>query len=280
MKPEFSLAHLTVLSLAPPEMVSVASRTGYRYVGLRLIGVTPDSAAYPLMSDPPMLRETKQRLADTGLGVLDIEFVRLAPDTSLRSLLPFLETGAELGARYVVSAPYDPERPRLVARFAELCDLAEPLGLGVVLEFYPWTVVPNLASAAAVVAAADRPNGGILIDTLHFARSDSRLDELQRIPAARLPFAHLADATAEVPRTSEGLIHAARSERLPPGDGGIDIPAIVSRMPAGIPVALEVPMDTLTRKIGPEAVARRVREAAARVLRDVESARREDKARG
>ena len=32
-----SLAHLTVLSLAPPEMVRVAARTGYDAVGLRFI---------------------------------------------------------------------------------------------------------------------------------------------------------------------------------------------------------------------------------------------------
>ena len=33
----FSLAHLTVLSLAPPEMIDVAARCGYGSVGLRLI---------------------------------------------------------------------------------------------------------------------------------------------------------------------------------------------------------------------------------------------------
>jgi hypothetical protein len=47
----FSLAHLTVLALPPPEMVGVAARTGYQAVGLRLIEVTPDSPGYPLMDD-------------------------------------------------------------------------------------------------------------------------------------------------------------------------------------------------------------------------------------
>jgi hypothetical protein len=45
-------------------MVDVAARTGYRYVGLRLIAVTPDSPGYPLMNDKTMMRETKARLAD------------------------------------------------------------------------------------------------------------------------------------------------------------------------------------------------------------------------
>ena len=34
MTPAFSLAHLTVLDLPPPEMVQVAARTGYTFVGL------------------------------------------------------------------------------------------------------------------------------------------------------------------------------------------------------------------------------------------------------
>jgi hypothetical protein len=37
MMTDFSLAHLTTLSLPPPEMIRVAARCGYRAVGLRLI---------------------------------------------------------------------------------------------------------------------------------------------------------------------------------------------------------------------------------------------------
>ena len=39
MKHDYSLAHLTVLSLTPPQVVEVAARTGYRYVGLRMTRV-------------------------------------------------------------------------------------------------------------------------------------------------------------------------------------------------------------------------------------------------
>ena len=41
MRHDYSLAHLTVLSLTPPQVVEVAARAGYRYVGLRLTRVTP-----------------------------------------------------------------------------------------------------------------------------------------------------------------------------------------------------------------------------------------------
>ncbi len=266
MSPAFSLAHLTVLGLAPPEMVRVAARTGYQSVGLRLIAVTDTTPGYPLMHHPAMLRATRTALAETGIGVLDIEFVRITPELAPASLEPFLAAGAELGARHVITAPYDPDLGRLADRLGAITDLAAGYGLGAVLEFFPWTCVPDLATAVRVVEAAARPRTGILVDTLHFDRSGSTLADLDGIPAARLPFVHVCDAPVQARYTTEELLHAGRAERLPPGEGGVDIRGILRHMPTGIPVALEVPMTALTAAVGAEAVALRVREAAARLL--------------
>jgi sugar phosphate isomerase/epimerase len=263
---DFSLAHLTVLSLRPHEMIEVAARTGYRFVGLRLIAITPESPGYPLMTDRAMRRDAKAALAGTGVGVLDIEFVKITPEIDVDALEPFVAVGAELGARHIVTAPYDPDLARLADRLGAIADLAVRYGLGVVLEFFPWTVVPNLSTAALIVESAGRANAGILVDTLHFDRSESTLDMLGAIPAARLPFVHVCDAPADKPSTLEGLLHTARAERLPPGAGGLDILRILERMPPGIPVALEVPMERLTREIGPEQVALRVRQNASELL--------------
>src|SRR5580698_7419730 len=104
----FSLAHLTVIGLSPPEVVRVASRTGYRTVGLRLIRVTEGSPGYPLMRDRRLMTATKAAMDETGVGVLDIEFVRISPDIDVADLEPFISAGAELRAKYVIAAPYDP----------------------------------------------------------------------------------------------------------------------------------------------------------------------------
>jgi sugar phosphate isomerase/epimerase len=263
---EFSLAHLTVLSLSPPEMVSVAARTGYQAVGLRLIAVTPDSPGYPLMFDPAAMQDTKTRLDDTGIRVGDIEFVKITPEIDIMSLEPFAAAGAELGARHIIAAPYDPDLGRLAERFAALADLAGQYNLSVLLEFFPWTVVPDVRAATRIVETADRNNTGILVDTLHFARSGSRLEHLDLVSPARFPFVHVCDAMAGESFTTEQLLHTARSERLPPGGGGIDIRGILKRLPADIVIGLEVPMDTLTRECGPEEVAHRVRAAAGRLI--------------
>ena len=265
MTPAFSLAHLTVLGLPPPEVVRVAARTGYQTVGLRLLRVTDTTPGYPLMNDPVTMRATRAAMAETGVGVLDIELVRITPEIDFLALEPFLAAGAELGARYVITAPYDPDHARLADRLGVIAERAAGYGLRAVLEFFPWTTVPDLATAAAVVEAAGSAPG-ILVDALHFDRSGSTLEQLDRLPASRLPFLHLCDAPVQARYTTEELLHAGRAERLPPGEGGINLRRILRHMPPDIPVALEVPMTALAAAEGAEAVALRARQAAERLL--------------
>ena len=263
---DFSLAHLTALGLTPPELIRVAARTGYRSVGLRLLRVTPESPGYPLQDNPALLRETRQAMVETGIAVSDVEFIRITPEFDVAALEGLFATGAELGARNAIAAPYDPDPARLAGSFGSLCDLAGRYGMGVALEFFPYAAVRDLPGAAAVVEAAGRANGGVLVDTLHFDRSGGTAEQIAAVAPHRFRIVHVCDAPAERPTTTEGLLHHARSERLPPGEGGIEIRGVLRCLPPGTPIALEVPMDALTREAGAEFVARRVREAAARLL--------------
>jgi sugar phosphate isomerase/epimerase len=257
-----SLAHLTVLNLAPPAMIRLAAEVGYDRVGLRLIRVTDTTPGYPLHQDPVALRMTRAALDDTGITVNDIEFVRLTPDFDAQTLRPFLDAGAALGARHIICAPYDPDLARMSENLAALQALARPLGLSCALEFFPWTNVPDLAAARAAVERTGAPDIGVLIDTLHFDRSGSALADLAAMPPQRLPFLHLCDAAVHPPYTTEDLLHAGRSERLPPGEGQIDLAAILARLPAGLPIALEVPMSGFAAQSGYRSVASRVLQAA------------------
>ncbi len=255
MKREYSLAHLTVLSLTPPQLVEVAARSGYDAVGVRMTRVTPDEVLYPLATDRALRQETKARTADTGVRIHDIELLRMDPSLDADHFLPCLEAGADLGARHAIAQLPDPDRDRATARFARLCDLAKPLGIFVSLEFPHWTETGNLAEAARVVRAVNRPNAGILVDMLHFGRSDSSLEELAKLPGEWFRFAHVCDAAKEVPPTMAGIIRTARDERQFPGEGGIQVREILACLPQDIPYALEIPRVALTRAIGPEAVA-------------------------
>lgn len=255
MAHDYSLAHLTVLSLPPPEMVEVAARSGYRYVGLRLTRVTTEEPLYDLARDRALMRETRARLADTGMEVLDVELFRMDPSIDAESFIPVLDAAAELGAKNVIAQLPDPDRERATARFAKLCDLARPLQIFVSLEFPHWTETGNLAAAERVVRAVNRGNAGILVDMLHFGRSDSTLEALAEIPREWLRFAHVCDAAKEIPPTLEGMLRSGRRERQFPGEGGIDVRGILACMPEDIVYALEIPREQLTRALGPEAVA-------------------------
>ncbi len=256
MKHDYSLAHLTVLSLTPPQLVDVAARTGYRYVGVRMTRVTQDEVLYDLARDGALMRETKARLAATGVVVHDVELFRMDAKLEPDDFVPELEATAELGARNIIAQLPDPNRERATDRFARLCDLAKPLGIFVSLEFPHWTETGNLAAATQVVRAANRTNAGILVDMLHFGRSDSSVAELAELPREWFRFAHVCDAAREVPPTMAGIIHTARDERQFPGEGGIDVLGILACLPQDIPYALEIPRVALTKAVGPEEVAR------------------------
>lgn len=261
-----SLAHLTAIDLPPPALIEAAARAGFDAVGLRLIRVTDTSPGYPLMTDAALMRATKAALAQTGIAVNDVEFVRIEPGTDVLSIAPFLDAGAELGAREVICAPYDADLSRLADRLGALSALARPRGLGLSLEFFPWTVVPDPATALRVVEKAG-PEVGILVDALHVDRCGAPLDQLAAIPATRLRMAHLCDAPVHPPYSTEDLLHAARAERLPPGEGQIDLATILAVLPRDLPLALEVPMQAAMAQDGVHAVLRRIVGAARRLVR-------------
>lgn len=246
----YSIAHLSALALSPPDLVEAAADAGYDYVGIRLNRVTPDEPHHPIATDPALLRETKSRLAATDVRVLDVELARIGPGDDPRTFARLLEVGAELGARHVITQLPDSDRDRKVEHFAMLCDLARPYGLTIDLEFPSWTETPNLTEATQVLRAANRPNAGMLIDLLHFARSHSSVVELAALPREWFHFAHVCDAPALIPSTVEGLIHTARYERLFPGEGGIDVRGILAALPPDIPYALEIPRASLTAQVG------------------------------
>lgn len=249
MKRPLGIAQLTLLETPPPEMIEIAAAAGADCVGIRLIPVLPDTPFYPLMTDAALMRETLRRMDDTGVRVFDIEIVRLEAETDVARFTPFFEAGARLGAKAILVAAYDREPARLAETYARFCDAAAPYGLTADLEFMPWTAVPDVRAAVALLAQVERPNAGILVDPIHVDRSFSTLADLAMIRPEWLHYWQLCDAPAAQPADLEAMLHQARAERLRPGQGGIDLGALVRAMPAHLPVSLEVPEVALARRV-------------------------------
>ena len=264
--PSFSLAALTVLELAPPALIDAAAACGYDHVGIRLLPAMAGGIAYPLMDDEAGLKETLARLDATGITVADLEVVAIRPETEIAAFSAFFETGERLGATNILVAGYDPDLDRFTDRFARFCEAAARHGLTADLEFMPWTCVPDLSTANRIVAQAGQANAGVLVDALHFDRSNSSTAELAGVPAHRLHYWQLCDAPAECPATTEEMIHAARYERMFPGEGGIDLVALIRAMPADIAVSIEVPTAELAKTVDAKSRAQRALSAARNVI--------------
>ncbi|MNF45298.1 Inosose isomerase [compost metagenome] len=237
----FSLASLTVLELSPPDMVEVAARAGYSHVGLRLVPATPEEHHFALVADHELRRQTLARLRDTGIRVLDVEILRLKPETVVADFEKILAVGAEFGASELLVAGNDPDEQRLTQHFAELCDLAAAYGLHPHLEFMPWTDARNLQQAVRIVENAGRGNGGVLVDAFHFDRSGSRLEDLAKVAPSRLRYAQLCDVAGLRPTDMAEILRQARNERRFPGDGDCDLQGLLGILPADIPLSLEIP---------------------------------------
>ena len=122
---------------------------------------------------------------------------------------------------------------QLVAdRFGALCDRAATAGVSVVLEFLPIFGIRNLGDALGVVQAVARPNAGVLVDTLHLARSGGSPDDLARMPRGLLPYIQVADAPASLADGSfGGLVDEALHGRLLLGDGGLPLRDVLAAVP-------------------------------------------------
>jgi sugar phosphate isomerase/epimerase len=133
----------------------------------------------------------------------------------------------------------------------------------VCIEFLPWTAIPNLRAARSIIDAAGAANGRIVVDAWHLFRSGGALADLVALPPAMVGAVQLSDAPAE---PAESLLHETLSARLLPGEGAIDLVALVrtlDRIGSTAPLGLEV--------ISKEMSALTPREAAERAMRAARS---------
>jgi sugar phosphate isomerase/epimerase len=118
-----------------------------------------------------------------------------------------------------ISVAENRESHRRMQGFKEMCDIAKASNMRIALEFLPWTDLRNIEMAWDVVREADCSNGGLLLDTFHFFKGGSKIDDLREVPTEKIFLVHLDDA----PDLSMDLHEMSSYGRLFPGEGAFPL---------------------------------------------------------
>lgn len=271
MSRQVGVAHLTLLSLTPPEVIEAAAAAGFDFVGLRVKAVTAAERAFPMGVGSPMLRETLARMQATGVAVRDIEFLPLTGETTRDDWLPALASGAALGASAITVTGADAERSRLLGTLALLVNDAREHGIRPLLEPISYQPVSRVADAAGVARAT---GAALMLDPLHIARGGSPLNDVRALEPDLVPVVQLCDAPADAPDGGvPALQHEARVQRLLPGEGELPLAELLCAVPADTPVSVEIPHAALAATLSPTEYAVRAAQAT-RALVDAVDAER------
>lgn len=223
-------------------------------------------------SSPGSEREIPKLLQETGVRLNEIEFFRewlgKENDPAYQANEKRLfELAQRLGARHVNVAVFTPcTLEELAAGFKKLCRRAAPYGLIVQLEFMPYTPpVDTLARAWQVVRQAGEPNGGLLVDAWHWARTPGSAGALSSVPPEMITSVQLGDVLATpLPSVTE----ESRHHRQVPGRGALDLHGFLRALQnhgVEAPLSVEVMSDELD-ELAPHEAARQVAEGVRTVL--------------
>ena len=265
MSETFSLAYLTELDLPPAQAIAVAACTGYQFVGLRLLPAAPGGMAYPLMDDPRGRAETLAAIRNTGVGVFDLELIRLDPTFRASDYLSFFEVGAELGAKAILVAGNDADEARLTASFAALCEACAPLASRLISNSCHGRQSPTRAAPCAWSRRLRSQTAATLVEALHFARSrvaPCGCRGHSARPAQRHSICDVPAAIRTRLRTDPyGAMRAALARR-----GRHRLSGLFATLPDDLPISVEIPNDQARPGSAPEEWARQALAASRAVL--------------
>jgi len=143
------------------------------------------------------------------------------------------ELCCELGVGTIAcvgDGPWDGEPDtyaHVAERAREIGDLAASFGLMVGIEFIAgFPFLGTLATAARLIAEADHPHVGVLLDAYHFHAGRSTMADFDTLNSTGIAFVHVNDA-ADKPRDA-----LRDGDRVLPGAGAMPLSELIARTAA------------------------------------------------
>ena len=244
-----AIEFISTFGMPPVEHIELAASLDCRNIGLASAPIVTLDGLYPewsLCGNPALLKDVKQALKDNGVTVSVGEGFVIMPGIDAAAYEGHFDLLAELGAKVTNACCVEADFAANVDGFGKLAEMAGARNLPITVEYLPGMVVGTLATARELVEQVNRPNAGLLIDSMHLFRSGASAADLAALPDGLVLYAQLCD----VPLVSkfEDYSFEARFARLAPGDGELPLRDFVKALPADVVIGLEVPMRALTEQ--------------------------------
>lgn len=263
----------TTFMMPPDQFVHLAADLGCDAVGIMLAshGWNPEGwEPWSLRDDVELRKRFAGALEERGVSISLGDGFQILPGKEAKDAEADLDLIRELGATRINTGSFEPDLGRAHDQFAQLVAMATYRGMVTTLEFAPPHTIGNLTLALEAVRTVGRIDDfKLLIDTMHFVRSGSSIDELAALEPRTIGYSHLSDNTIE-PRNP--TYREDSQDRMPPGEGELPLRELISIIPEDVPISVEVPMRT--RAEAGMSTADRVRAAVDAGRRLVESVRR------
>ncbi len=255
MTKKYSLAHLSMIEVPPIGLVRAAQHAGFDYTGFRL---TPTSSGidHDILGNGVAIRELKSAIDDSGVGVLDLEVIRIKEDGPTADPMPLFEAAEYLGARYIITTLEDPDPVRRVESLALLAEQAAEYQVALSVEFMLFSSAPTLQAVCESVLATGASNVVVLADVLHLVRSGGAPDDMLDYPARLFPYVQICGAEGSSPAPDAAAARAeAVTARLMPDQGDLPVREFTECIPTGAILAVECPLVGLGNPSDPGALA-------------------------
>lgn len=257
--------------LPPVEFVNLTADLGCGYMSAVVRGLPLLPLDYPPFSlqDPKLRRDMLAVMNDRGVTISLGDGFLITPGAEAHTFTDDLDVLAELGVPRINVVSLEPDLGRTFDQFAILTELAAQRAIQTVVEPVPGLTVADLPTALAALRHVARPEFRLLIDTMHLVRSGCSAADVAAIDPDHIGYAQLNDTTLR-PRL-DNYMEEAMFERMIPGEGELPLHDILSALPPGVVIEIEVPRRSLALAgVSPIDRLRPCVEAARRLLSEID----------
>jgi len=236
-----TLGFLSIGAQAEPiEVLRAAAGAGFGAAGLRISGRAPGDA-WPSVPTPGALDRVRETAQELRVRISSISGYYISDKTRIEHLLCNVEAARRVGAPLIAQGCFEPDPRRAASLLRDYAQAAQDAGIRIAIEFMPMSSLRSITDVQRIVSASGSGNVGLLIDALHLARSGAGGDDVRQLDPASIYVVQLCDAAAALPQGTS-LFDEAMSGRMYPGDGGLELAALLEALPAEVEIELETPV--------------------------------------